>query len=79
MLAFLTYAMVWLWYQLTQGDHPTFEKQPWSQRNPLPSFLDALASLRTTIGTERIFGEAASGAISSTIIPEIIRILSEAG
>ncbi|MCL4521443.1 MAG: transposase [Firmicutes bacterium] len=79
MLAFLTYGLVWLWYQLTQGDHPTFEKQPWYQRKHLPSFLDALASLRTTIWTERILGEAASGAISSKITPEIIRILSEAG
>ena len=26
MLAFLTYGLVYLWYQFTQGDHPTFEK-----------------------------------------------------
>ena len=78
-LAFLTYGLVWLWYLLTQGDHPTVVKQPWYQGKHLPSFIDALATLRTTLWTDRILGETASQAISPKITPEIIRILSEAG
>ncbi len=78
-LAFLTYGLVWLWYLLTQGDQPTVTKQPWYSRKEHPSFLDALATLRTTVWTDRILGETAPEAISSKITPEILRILSEAG
>jgi len=79
MLAFLTYGLVWLWYLLTQGDHPTVVKQPWYQGKHLPSFIDALASLRTALWTDRILEKTPSGAISSKMSPEIIQILSEAG
>ena len=78
-LAFLTYGLVWLWYLLTQGDQPTVTKQPWYARKEHPSFLDALATLRTTVWTDRILGETAPEAVSSKITPEILRILSEAG
>ena len=79
LLAFLTYGLVWLWYLLTQGTHPTVAKQPWYSRKEHPSFLDALATLRTTMWTDRILGETASEPISLKITPEILRILSEAG
>ncbi len=79
MLAFLTYGLVWLWYLLTQGDQPTVEKLPWYPRKHLPSFIDALATLRTVLWTDRILGETPSQPTSPKISPEIIRILSEAG
>ncbi len=87
LLAFLTYGLVWLWYLLTQGDQPTFEKKSWYARKHQPSFVDALATLRTAMWTERILvsytantgGETASGPIPAKITPEMIRILSEAG
>ncbi len=79
LVAFLTYGLVWLWYLLMQGDHPTVVNQPWYQGKHLPSFIDALASLRAALWADRILEETPSGAISSKMSPEIIRILSEAG
>jgi len=79
MLALLAYGLVWLWYLLAQRDHPAFEKQPWYPRQHVPSFIDTLATLRTTLWADQILGETTSGPISSKITPEIIRILSEAG
>jgi len=79
MLALLADGLAWLWYLFMQGDHPAFEKQPRYPRKHVPSFIDALATLRTTLWADRILGKTASVPISSKIIPEIIRILSEAG
>ena len=79
LLAFLTYGLVWVWYLLTQGAQPTVVTQPWYQGKHLPSFIDALAALRTALWTDRISEETLSGAISAKMSPEVIRILSEAG
>jgi len=79
LLAFLTYGLVWLWYLLTQETQPRVVTQPWYQGKHLPSFIDALASSRTALWADRILEETASGAITSKISPEMIRIVSEAG
>ncbi len=44
---FLTYGLVWFWYLLTQGAEPTMLQRPWYRTQRTPSFVDALAELRT--------------------------------
>jgi len=76
---FLTYGLVWFWYLLTQGDEPAMVERPWYRTKRTPSFVDALADLRTHLWGVRINGEAPRDPGSPKIDAEIIRILAEAG
>ena len=77
--AFFTYGLVWVWYLLTQGDHPQMIARPWYPTKATPSFLDAVAALRTVVWTDRIYDETGSRPISSKMAAELIQILAEAG
>ena len=77
--AFLTYGLVWVWYLLTQGDHPKMISRPWYPKKTTPSFLDALATLRTVVWTDRIYDETGPRRISSEMAAQLIQVLAEAG
>ena len=53
--------------------------RPWYPTKTTPSFLDAVAALRTVVWTDRISGETGSRPISSKMSAELIQILAEAG
>lgn len=77
--AFLTYGLVWVWYLLTQGDHPRMIARPWYPTKTTPSFLDAIAALRTVVWTDRIYDETGRRPLSSKMAAELIQVLAEAG
>lgn len=52
--AFLVYSMVWTWYLLHGHDATPPRERPWYQHKPHPSFIDALAALRSTIWRHRL-------------------------
>ena len=54
-LSFWTYAAVWIWYIQVHGTERTWRLLPWYTQKRTPSFLDALAALRRTLWTQRIF------------------------
>ena len=76
---FLTYGLVWFWYLLTQGAEPTMLQRPWYRTKRTPSFVDALAELRTHLWGVRIYSEAQRDPGPPKIDAEILRILAEAG
>ena len=76
---FLTYGLVWFWYLLTQGNQPAMVKRLWYRTQRTPSFVDALADLRTHLWGVRMNGEGPMNPGSSKIDDDIIRILAEAG
>jgi hypothetical protein len=53
-ISFWLYSVVWLWYLARKSRHRYIEIQPWYMEKSVPSFADALSSLRCWLWKERI-------------------------
>jgi hypothetical protein len=76
-LAGWLYSAVWHWYLTTSAQQPTWTHRPWYPSKSIPSFGDALATLRTQ--TWLAFFHPSSRQPLSSIIPaDLISLLANA-
>jgi len=76
-LSFWIYSAVWYWYIKTYGSQPTWSQTPWYPGKCTPSFVDALAALRTVLWGRRVFAKSNSGALPRKFADVLIRALAE--
>jgi hypothetical protein len=77
-LSLWLYSAIWTWHITTNGKCSTWTKRPWYPNKTTPSFLDALASLRRTLWTERITPLSFSGRDHTKIIDGMLDVLANA-
>ncbi|MDQ6783434.1 MAG: transposase [Actinomycetota bacterium] len=77
-LSLWLHANVWAWYLATQGTAHTWKTRPWYAAKTTPSFADALACLRRTLWSARIYAAPATGPLPQQISDALIDILAEA-
>jgi hypothetical protein len=77
-LSLWLYAAIWTWYIPTFGTAVTWIPRPWYQKKAAPSFLDALASLRRCLWSERISTLSSSGPVNPKIIDGLLDVLTRA-
>lgn len=53
-VAFWMCTVVWAWYFLTQWAKPSLPRLPWYPKKVRPSFVDAMAALRTRLWREKL-------------------------
>ena len=76
-LSFWIYAAVWYWYIKTYGSQPTWTATPWYPGKHTPSFIDALAALRTVLWGRRVFARSGSRALPRKFADLLIGVLAE--
>lgn len=77
-LSFWIYAVVWYWYIKTYGNKQTWAATPWYPGKHTPSFLDALAALRTVLWGRRVFARSNSAALPRKFADVLIAVLAQA-
>jgi len=77
-LSFWIYSVVWYWYIKTYGSQPTWAATPWYPGKRTPSFLDALAALRTVLWGRKIFARSNSRALLRKFADVLIGVLAQA-
>jgi hypothetical protein len=77
-LSLWIYSAIWAWYLPTFGTAKTWITRPWYKRKAVPSFLDALATLRRELWAERITSLSSSEADNPEIINGLLDVLSRA-
>lgn len=77
-LSFWIYAIVWYWYIKTYGSQTTWTVTPWYPGKRTPSFIDALAALRTVLWGRRVFARSNSGALPRKFADVLIGALAGA-
>jgi hypothetical protein len=77
-LSLWLHSAIWSWYIATYGSARTWTARPWYSRKSMPSFLDALASLRRALWAERITSVSSFGLHDSKIIDGMLDILANA-
>lgn len=78
MLSLWLYTAIWTWYIPTFGTSPTWTPRPWYPKKAVPSFIDALASLRRCLWTQRITPMSSHGPVSPEIIDSLLDTLTRA-
>lgn len=77
-LSFWIYAIVWYWYIKTYGSKASWLVTPWYPGKCTPSFIDALAALRTVLWGRRVFARSDSRALPRKFADVLIGVLAEA-
>ena len=77
-LSLWLYAAIWTWYIPTFGTTVTWTTRPWYQKKTAPSFLDALATLRRFLWSERISAMSSDGPLNPKIIDGLLDVLTRA-
>lgn len=77
-LSFWTYSAIWLWYLACHGARPTWRTRPWYRAKRTPSFADALATLRRTLWSRRIFDASEPPSLMPKIPQVLIDAIAEA-
>ncbi len=72
------YAAIWTWYIPNCGTTVTWIMRPWYQKKTVPSFLDALATLRRFLSSERISAMSSDGPLNPRIIDGLLDVLTRA-
>ena len=75
-LSFWIYAAVWYWYIKTYGSQQTWSATPWYPGKRTPSFIDALAALRTVLWGRRVFARSDSRALPRKFTDLLIGVLA---
>jgi len=61
------------------GDRKSWTTTPWHPGKTSPSFVDALAALRTVLWTERISPTHPAQALTADIRDQLVAVLARAG
>ena len=77
-LSLWLHAAVWLWYLHVWADRPSWTPTPWYPRKTSPSFVDALAALRTVLWTQRISPTQPAQALTADIRDQLVAVLARA-
>ena len=77
-LSLWLYAAIWTWYIPAFGTTATWIPRPWYPKKATPSFLDAIATLRRVMWSQRITSMSSSGPLNPKIIDGMLDILSRA-
>lgn len=77
-LSLWLYSAIWAWYIATYGAARTWIARPWYSKKSMPSFLDALASLRRALWAERITSVSSFSRHDSKIIDGMLDVLANA-
>ena len=77
-LSLWLYAAIWTWYIPNCGTTVTWIMRPWYQKKTVPSFLDALATLRRFLWSERISAMSSDGPLNPKIIDGLLDVLTRA-
>ena len=77
-LSLWLYAAIWTWYIPNCGTTITWIMRPWYQKKTVPSFLDALATLRRFLWSERISAMSSDGPLNPKIIDGLLDVLTRA-
>jgi hypothetical protein len=77
-LGFLLHSLVWWWFLAQPKRQQQVTTTPWYARKAAPSFVDALAALRTAFWRNRIYTESGPGPISDEIIGAMLDALARA-
>lgn len=77
-LSLWPYTAIWTWYIPTFGTTPTWIPRSWYPNKTIPSFLDALATLRRCLWSQRINPTSASEPVHPKIIDGILDALTRA-
>jgi hypothetical protein len=72
------YAAIWTWYIPTVGTARSWIPRPWYPKKATPSFLDALATLRRVLWTERITPVSSSQLLPPKILDGLLDALATA-
>jgi hypothetical protein len=77
-LGLLLYSLVWWWFLGLKPAQQKVTAPPWYADKVKPSFLDAVAALRTEIWRNRIFVDSNSGSISTKMTDALLDALARA-
>lgn len=77
-LGFVLYSLVWWWFLALPKRNQRVTATPWYARKATPSFVDALAALRTAFWRNRIYRGSTPGPISDDIIDTMLDALARA-
>ena len=75
-LALWLHAMTWLWYLIEHPMGQTWKSRPWYRDKHTPSFLDALAALRTSLWRQRICRNTRADSLSDDNTENIDALIS---
>lgn len=78
-LSLWLHAAIWLWYLDVWGDRPSWTTTPWHPAKTSPSFVDALAALRTVLWTQRISPTHPAQPLTADIRDQLVAVLARAG
>lgn len=76
--SFWMYSIVWVWYVQTYGCRRSWIPLPWYPEKRSPSFADALAALRRSLWTERLFAHSDKHSLQRKMTTVIINVLATA-
>ena len=74
--SFWLYSMVWYWYLQRKPSTLSWISLPWYSSKTMPSFADALATLRTMLWSSRIFPSSEKPALTVRIAHVLIEALA---
>lgn len=77
-LSLWLYSAIWAWYIATYGVARTWIARPWYSKKSMPSFLDALASLRRALWAQRITSVSSFSRHDRKIIDGMLDVLANA-
>ena len=77
-LSLWLHAAIWAWYIPTYGTTPSWIPRPCYPKKTTPSFLDALATLRRCLWSERITPLSSLGPLNPKIIDALLDVLTRA-
>lgn len=77
-LGFLLYSLVWWWFLALPKWEQRVATAPWYASKATPSFVDALATLRTVFWRNRIYTESGPDPISDEIVEAMLDALAHA-
>jgi len=77
-LSMWIYSAVWFWYITTQGTKITWVFLPWYPAKCMPSFADALATLRRVLWRERIFSRSERRPLPRKMLDLLVDTLAQA-
>lgn len=78
MLGLLLYSLIWWWFLGLKREQQAVSAPPWYAAKATPSFLDAIAALRTTIWRNRIFAGSDRASISPKMTQALLDALARA-
>jgi len=77
-LSLWVYGVVWSWYITTQGTRRSWPQLPWYRSKCMPSFVDALATLRRVLWSRTIFATSTPGQLDPKMTDTLLEALSRA-